>query len=437
MPDTLCRLVVEVTGADQSGSVDLVLPSQCPLGELMPAIVCAIFGDTADAAQCWYLAGAAGAPLDTSLSLWDNAVRNGDIVVLSTAPLPRPRLTPAEPCGVVARTAATHPLSRSVLLSGAAAGIVLSAVAVVWAGLHATTTWNLGAAGTLSAAAATAAVAVGRSDRESTVLLSLGAIVFSAATGVLAVPGAGWAASSLLAAASALAMSTLLMRATADHGLTTACAAAAAGAVSAAAALCIAVGPRLVVAGAALAVISLVALSAAPRIAALATRLGPAHLDVDEERAAAAHRTLSALVAGWSASAMLGALLVAVGAVLHGSPTILAACFGTDLGVLLILRQRSHVDRCRRGWLFTAGSVALLSAFAVAIAAAPAMAHWVCTATAVGCVACVRCARRPIEPNPWLRNAVQVAEYAALVAVIPLAFWLAGLYEFVRGSSLS
>ncbi len=436
MPDTLCRLVVEVTGADQSGSVDLVLPSQCPLGELIPAIVCAIFGDTADTPQRWYLTGAAGPSLDTSVSLRDNGIHDGDIVILSTAPLPRPRLTPTEPCGVVARTAATAPLNRSVLVAAAAAGTILSAVLLVWAGLHAATTWPLGAAATLAAASATAAVAVGRPDRESTSLLGLGSVVFVSVTGILAVPGAGWAAASLLAAASALAMSTLLLRMTDDRGLMTACAAAS-GAVSAATALCIAVGPRLELAGSALAVISLVSLSAAPRIAALATRLGPTHLDVDEHRAVAAHRTLSALVAGWSVSAMLGSFAVAVAAVHHGAPMILAACFAADLGVLLALRQRSHVDPSRRVWLFTAGIAALLSAFAIAVAAAPALAHWVCVVAAVGSAACTWCFRRPIELSPLLRNAIQVVEYAALVAVIPLAFWVAGLYGLVREASLS
>lgn len=436
MPDTLCRLVVEVMGVDQSGSVDLVLPSQCPLGELMPPIVCAIFGDTADAPQRWYLTGAAGAPLDTSVSLRDNGIQDGDIVILSTAPLPRPRLTPTEPCGVVARTAATAPLNRNVLVSAAAAATILSAVLLVWAGLHAATTWPLGAAATLAAAAAMAAVAVGRSDPESTLLLSFGAVLFVSATGILAVPGAGWVAAALLAAASALAMSTLLLRMTDDRGLMTACAAVA-GAVSATAALGIAVGPRLVVAGAALAVVSLVGLSAAPRIAALATRLGPTHLDVDQHRAVAAHRTLSALVAGWSVSAMLGAFAVAGAAVHHGAPMILAASFAADLGVLLILRQRSHVDPCRRVWLFTAGIAALLSAFAIAVAAAPAPAHWVCVAAAVGSAACIWCSRHPIEVTPLLRNAIQVVEYVALVAVIPLAFWVAGLYGFVREASLS
>lgn len=436
MPDTLCRLAVEVTGADQSGSVDLVLPSQCPLGELMPSIVRAIFGDTADSMQRWYLTRAAGAPLDTSLTLSDNGVRDGDIVVLSTAPLPRPRLTPTGSCSVVAHAADAAPLDRSVAVPAVGIVIVLIAVALVWAGLQNPTTWHLWSAATLSVAAATAAVAVGRTDRDSAALSSLGAVVFAGATGVLAVPDAGWAAASLLAATSALAMSTLLARMTADHGVMTACIAAA-GAVSAAAALCLAAGPRLDVAGAALAVISLAALTAAPRIAALTGHLGPTHHDVDEYRAVEAHRTLSGLVAGWSASAMLGVTAVAVGTVHHGSSAVLASCFAADLGVLLVLRQRSHVDRRRRAWLLAAGFGALSSAFAIAVSAAPAHGHWFCVAAAAGCAAGMWCTRRSVELNPLVRHGIQMTEYAALVAVIPLAFWVTGLFGFVRESSLS
>lgn len=436
MPDTLCRVIVEVTGADQAGSVDLVLPSRCPLGELMPSLVCTIFGDTADVAQRWYLARAAGTPLDTALSLCGNDIRDGDIVVLSSAPVPRPRLTPTDPCGVVASAADFAPLQRRVVVAAAAVGTLLAAAALVWAGLQTATPWHAVSAATLSVVAAAAAAAIGRADRGSSLLSCLGSVVFAGAAGVLAVPGAGWEAASLLAASSALAMSTVLMRLTGDHGIVTAFAAAA-GAVSAAAGLGIAVGPRLDVTGVALAIISIAALSAAPRIAALAAGLGPSRVDIDADRADGAHRILSGLVAGWSASALLGVGTVAAGTVHQGSSASLAACFAADVGALLILRQRSHVDPCRRAWLSTAGSGALLSAFGVAVAAAPAQAHWTCMAAAIGCAVCVWCTHRPIELNPLLRRGVHVVEYAALVAVVPLAFWMTGVYGFVRESSLS
>ncbi len=41
------------------------------------------------------------------------------------------------------------------------------------------------------------------------------------------------------------------------------------------------------------------------------------------------------------------------------------------------------------------------------------------------------------EPNPVVRTAFSVIEYIALAAVIPLAFWVMGLYGMVRELSLS
>ena len=143
----------------------------------------------------------------------------------------------------------------------------------------------------------------------------------------------------------------------------------------------------------------------------------------------------------WAAGTMivlgLGAIAQATTYTLGSLARMGPGLFPAILGVLLVLRQRSHVDPCRRVWLFIAGIAALLSAFAVAVAAAPALAHWLCVAAAVGCAACSWCFSRPIELSPLLRNAIQVVEYAALVSVIPLAFWVAGLYGLVREASLS
>jgi hypothetical protein len=38
--------------------------------------------------------------------------------------------------------------------------------------------------------------------------------------------------------------------------------------------------------------------------------------------------------------------------------------------------------------------------------------------------------------NPLARRAIDIAEYLALAAVVPLACWVAGLYGLIRGLSL-
>jgi hypothetical protein len=38
--------------------------------------------------------------------------------------------------------------------------------------------------------------------------------------------------------------------------------------------------------------------------------------------------------------------------------------------------------------------------------------------------------------NPLVRRTVEVSEYLALAAVVPLACWVGGLYGLIRGVSL-
>ena len=207
--------------------------------------------------------------------------------------------------------------------------------------------------------------------------------------------------------------------------------------MAASAAVCVTIAPHPEVAGAVLAVVSLGALSLAPKLTIVAAGLGPSRHEADERRAATAHRTLTALVAGWSTSAALGAALVAAAAIHTGSAAVLAAVFAADLGILLLLRQRSHIDGHRRIWLGVAAFVALLAAALVTVTAEPAHGFWICAVTAAACGAGLRWVNPSGEPNPMVRRSIQVIEYLGLAAVIPLAFWVTGLYGMVRELSLS
>jgi hypothetical protein len=198
--------------------------------------------------------------------------------------------------------------------------------------------------------------------------------------------------------------------------------------------VCTTVAPRPEVAGAVLAVVSLGTLSLAPTLTIIAAGLGPTRSTTDEHRAAAAHRTLTGLVAGWSASTALGAAVIAAVAIHAGSSEVLAAAFAADLGILLLLRQRSHTDGHRRISLCAAGFAALLTAALVTVITVPAHGFWICVATVAACGAALRWTG---EPNPVMHRLIQVIEYVALAAAIPLAFWVTGLYGVVRELSLS
>lgn len=432
MPDTLCRVTLHAVGEDGSAAVDLVLPSQCPLGELMPSLVDTVFGDTAGG-QHWQLARVAGSVLDPALSLRDNRIDDGDMVMLTSSPVPAPRISPTEACAVVA-LAGDHREPDRHRAPGSVAGIALAAAILVWAGLAAPGGWHPWCAAALSGVAATMSVALGRTDRDVSLVLNSAAVVFASATGILTVPDAAWPAVSLLAASSALAMATLLARMCPGAAeLPALCAVA--GAVTAAAALSH-LTPRLSVAGSALVVASLAGLAVAPRLTIAVAHLDPSHPGVDPAQAAAAHVLLTALVAGWSVSTALGTVVVAAAAISTAESVVACAALCATVGAVLILRCTSHADGVRRLWTAASGFTACATSMLILAHAAPSHAFWLSAAVAVGCVAGVRWAVRPAGVNPALRQGVYVIEYVALAAVAPLAFWVSGVYWLVREASL-
>lgn len=424
VPDTLRRVAVHALGPREAAAADLVLPAGQPLAELVPSIVDTVFGGPVGPRQ-WQLATPAGVPLDSSMSLRDNVVEDGDVIVLTTVRVPPPRLLPTDPCAVAAGAAEKGTPGRGVNRAAGAAGIVACAVALVWSGTAAPTHWHLWCAAALSGSAAVGAVAAARAEPELTALLSTAAVVFATAAGLLAVRSAPWPATVLLASSAGFCMSVLLLRLVADRALLTAFTAAGGAATAAAGLANLAASP--VTAGAALAALSTAALSVAPKLAVVTAGPEPA----------AAHSTLTGLVAGWSATAAAGGVTVAAVAGPAESSTILAALFAADLGGLLVLRTRSHVVVHRRIALGAAGSVSLLAAFTVTVVAAPVHAPWLCACAAVLCVLAVRGAGSPASPNPLAHRMIQVTEYAALVALVPLAFWVSGIYGLVRQLSLA
>lgn len=90
--------------------MDLVLPADRPLGELVPSIVDAVFTET-PGPRHWQLTRIGGHRLEPSLSLRDNAVADGDLVLLTELVLPSPRPLPTEDSVLVA--AGSPPTTRT------------------------------------------------------------------------------------------------------------------------------------------------------------------------------------------------------------------------------------------------------------------------------------------------------------------------------------
>jgi type VII secretion integral membrane protein EccD len=272
------------------------------------------------------------------------------------------------------------------------------------------------------------------------VTLSVIGVVFAFVAGLLAVPGGPSTANSLLAAAMACASSALLLRIIRRGTVCLTALAATSALTATAAAGGVAWSLPVTATGVAMAGLSLAAVGVAPRMSIAATGLTPplsAEQPLDDEttRALAAHQILTGLVVGSAGATALGAAVV-VGRCVHDNiawPK--GALFAAVVGLAMVLRARTHVDRRRREALAICGMAALAASGARVVVSAPGQANWICLVATALCVGALSGAFAPAT-NPLARRAVDVLEYLALAAVVPLACWIGGLYGAVRGVSL-
>jgi hypothetical protein len=101
----------------------------------------------------------------------------------------------------------------------------------------------------------------------------------------------------------------------------------------------------------------------------------------------------------------------------------------------MVLRARTHIDMCRRTALIVGGATALAAGASLVVVSTPGQANWICLiATAIGLA--ILGGEFGATVNPLVRRTVDVSEYFALAAVVPLACWVGGLYGLIRGVSL-
>ena len=147
------------------------------------------------------------------------------------------------------------------------------------------------------------------------------------------------------------------------------------------------------------------------------------------------HHLLTGLVVGSSIAAALGAAAVAVAEGRDPGSAVRGTAFIVIVALVLLLRVRTHVDATRRSGLAAAAVLSAIASFVSAVTAAPTHAHVVSALAAIIGAAALGCIVRPTV-SPIVLRIVEIVEYVALAAVIPMACWVGGIYGWARGMNL-
>jgi type VII secretion integral membrane protein EccD len=397
-----------------------------PVAALLPAIVELAGQPSSESPRAWRLDRIGGPTLNESITLVDNDVHDGDVLVLAPSNAPPLGLLQWDSCQMVADAG-----SSSVI------GSIRSEVTCVWAAVVGSLALCSGTAAQstihLLIAMIGTCAAGGFAIARRSAATGLASVPLAAAAGSLAVPSGPGAANVFLAAVAAATMSLLMLR-WIDDGLSTLAATACVSTLVAASAVAPVLGPvPIATVGAALAVVALGVLAVSGRISILLSGLAPDQQGNDADaRAVRGHAALTGLVAGCSVGAALGVVLVAFGCHQHDAPGAAGTGFAAVVALVLLLRVRTHADAPRRWALTVAGMISMSTVFVIAVTTLPDQVAW----ASVTLVTIGLGAGRPPRFAAAGR-AFAVVEYATLFAVVPLACWVGGVYATVRGTQLS
>jgi type VII secretion integral membrane protein EccD len=435
----------------EAARVDVVLSATVAVGLLIPAIIDTLAGgsdfDPGQIPVRYRLFAPDGTTLQASKTLNEHAIRDGTTLFLARSPIEFVAPICDDPAEAV--SAVVDAIERR--WSRRAAQLVGALVASCWAGVGAAVLLRtaldtdgahragcVGIAATVSFLALLAAVVACRAFGEDNAGLTLGLVAtgFAALAGLLAIPGAPGAPNALFAAATA-ATSATLVRVIVRPAMLFEVLACFATTCLAATLVCVVAAVPLPVIGAGLAAISLTMIEASPPISVMLARLSPNMPSASSNQlhvgAIRAHGWLTSLIVAFSASAALGA----VSAVFRMSPPsiVLAAVVGS----VMMLRARTHQDVVRAVPLVICGAVTLSAALVAFAVGYPHRAlHIAVLATALGFLALYAgFVGSAATVSPVGRRSLELVEYFAFAIVVPLTFWLCGLFGAVRSVNLS
>lgn len=446
MPDLLRHVSIHGGAPGEAGhgaTVDLSLPAAMTVGELLPWIVDAL-GAGDGTPRCWRLTYLDGRSLEASETLAQNDVHDGDLLVLAaTCETATPDRSPT---AALTGGSADDVLPAGLRVAACLWACALGAVALTWAGLTGQGLDRIAAAAGVAAAVTAVAVAAPRLGLSSATVatLNVAALVQVAVLGFLVVPAGPAPANFFLAATAVGSLGAVLMRVSGCGTGILLAVVTVAGVVAAATGFAVLWPVATPVLGSLVSVLGVGLLPLAPRLSIALAGLTPpvpeypgAEEDSDDSafdpdaRARIGHRHLVSLVAGCSAAAALGTVIL----VFAGPKRITAVevAFVAAVGAALLLRSRTYASGSCRAAASTSGFLSLTAAFSLVVAWLPTHGNWTALLAVGTGIALVW----PIAiQSPMAARVADAVEYGALAAVVPLACWLAGGFDVVRDLAL-
>jgi type VII secretion integral membrane protein EccD len=438
--------------------VDLALPAVVPIATLIPAIIdilddCAADRSGDPVATRYQLSRLGGSALHASTTLAQNGIRDGAVLILSQfrTELPTPRCDDVAEAVTATLDAEGRPWTRrATRLTGAVAASCLTGIGglvLIRNALSANTTRYVGVTAGVAAIAGSitllfAAIAH-RPYRDpiAGLTLSLVAAAFAAIAGFMAVPGVCGVPNVLLAAMAAAVTSVLAIRITGCGVVALTAVSCFAIVIAVTAFAGVITGAPFRTIGSMSVLVSLGLLGIAGRVSIVLAGLSPQLSPTLEARtpdclatkAIRADGWLTSLLTAFSSSAAVGAIITAAAARGTGSPRLGCIAFAAITGALLLLRARSADGS--RTLVFVIGGIATIgTTFAICATGMPGKGPWIATVTAVLAAAAfyLGFVAPTVSPSPVLRRGVELLEYLALVAMVPLACWICGFYGAVR-----
>jgi type VII secretion integral membrane protein EccD len=429
--------------------VDVVLPAAVPVAILIPSIIDILDDPSADRsgdhpARTYRLSPPGAPALHASTTLAQNDIRDGAVLILnqSRAELPAPRCDDVAEAVATTLDANARPWTRrAARLTGAVAASFFTGVGgltLIRNTLSDNTTRHVGPTAWITATAGLIALLIAHRaarDPSAGLTLSLIATAFAALAGFTAVPGVSGAPNVLLAGMAAAVTSVVAIRIT-GCGVVALTAVSCFALITAGAAFAstMTAAPLHIIASISV-LVSLGLVGIAGRLAIVLAGLSP-HLSDDASlvnRAIRADAWLTSLLAAFSSSAAVGAIVTAAAARGAGAPRSGCIAIAAITGALLLLRARSADVKTTLVYVIS-GIATIGTTFAICAAGAPGRGPWIAAVTAmlVAAAVYVDFVAPATSPSPVLRRCVELSEYLALLAMAPLTCWICGFYGVVR-----